>query len=111
MEKTATKSPVSVQASPLNEGLKNFIIGKLWVNSINSSRPGAIRINRNLPTEIVLKAGTTLFLSINKKREGKQDADFSVSVLLPTATAETLIAASQKLAAEIAEAPIENDQV
>ena len=96
MEKTQ-----SVIASSLNEGLKNFIIGKLWVNSVDGSRPGAIRINRNLATDIILKAGATLFLNTNKKRENKQDADFSVSVLLPTATADKLIEAErqQKLAA------------
>lgn len=87
----------SVEASSLNAGLKNFIIGKLWVNSVDGSRPGAIRINRNLPTDIVLKASTTLFLNTNTKREGKQDADYSVSVLLPVETADALIAASQKV--------------
>ena len=95
MEKTQ-----SVIASSLNEGLKNFIIGKLWVNSVDGSRPGAIRINRNLATDIVLKAGATLFLNTNKKRENKQDADFSISVLLPVDTANQLIEAErqQKLA-------------
>jgi len=98
MEKTQ-----SVIASCLNQGLKNFIIGKLWVNSVDGSRPGAIRINRNLAADIILKAGATLFLNTNKKREGKQDADFSVSVLLPTATTDKLIEAGHQQKLAIAE--------
>jgi len=86
----------NIIASSLNEGLKNFIIGKLWINSVDGSRPGAIRINRNLATDIILKAGATLFLNTNKKREGKQDADFSVSVLLPVDTANQLIEAEHQ---------------
>src|SRR3990167_4759263 len=81
----------AIVASALNEGLKSFIIGKLWIHSMNGSRPGAIRINRNLATDVIIKAGATLFLNTNTKRDGKQDADFSVSVLLPTATANQLI--------------------
>lgn len=88
-----------VVASNTNAGLKNFIIGKMWVNSQDGSRPGAIRISRDLPTDIVLKAGTTLFLNTNTKREGKVDADYSVSVLLPTATADQLIEAERMNAA------------
>lgn len=84
-----------VVASNSNAGLKNFIIGKMWVNSQDGSRPGAIRISRDLPTDIVLKAGTTLFLSVNTKREGKNDADFSVTVLLPVAVADQLIEAER----------------
>lgn len=85
-----------IVASCLNQGLKNFIVGKLWVNSVDGSRPGAIRINRNLATDIILKAGATLFLNTNKKRENKQDADFSVSVLLPVETADRLIEAEHQ---------------
>ncbi|MCR4260820.1 MAG: hypothetical protein NUV96_00530, partial [Candidatus Colwellbacteria bacterium] len=57
-----------VVASAANAGLKNFIIGKMWVNSVDGNRPGAIKISRDLPTDIVLKAGTTLFLTTNTKR-------------------------------------------
>ena len=96
----------AVVASSLNQGLKNFIIGKMWLHSVAGNRPGAIRISRDLPTDVVLKAGTTLFLNTNTKREGKVDADFSISVLLPAATADALIqaerqASSQRLAAAI----------
>ena len=75
-----------------NDGLKNFIIGKLWVNSQDGSRPGSLRISRDLPSDIVLTPGVTLFLTPNRKREGKIDADYSVSILLPVATADHLIA-------------------
>jgi len=86
----------SIVASSLNEGLKNYIIGKLWINSVDGSRPGSIKINRNLATDVILKAGATLFLNTNKKRENKQDADFSISVLLPTETADKLIEAEHQ---------------
>lgn len=86
----------SIVASALNEGLKNFIVGKLWINSVDGSRPGSIKINRNLATDIILKAGSTLFLNHNKKRDGKVDADFSVSVLLPAETANQLIEAERQ---------------
>ena len=86
----------AIIASALNEGLKNFIIGKLWIHSTDGSRPGAIRINRNLATDIILKAGTTLFLNHNKKRDNKQDADYSISVLLPATTANQLIEAERQ---------------
>lgn len=89
----------SVIASSTNAGLKNFIIGKMWLNSVDGNRPGAIKVSRDLPTDIVLKAGTTLFLTANKKREGMNDADFSVTVLLPVETANKLIDAERVLVA------------
>jgi hypothetical protein len=85
-------SDESIVLQPSNSGLKNFIIGKMWVSSQNGSRPGAIRIDRDLPQDIILKAGTTLFLRTNTKRPGKVDADYSVTVLLPTAVTDELIA-------------------
>jgi len=84
-----------VVAEKTNSGLKNFIIAKMWVNSQDGSRPGTIRVSRDLPSDIVLKPGTTLFLNVNSKREGKMDADYSVSVLLPTAVADKLIEAER----------------
>ena len=75
--------------------LKNFIIGKLWTTSKDGSNPGVLRINQNLPKDITLTKGTSLFLHEQKKREGKMDADYSVSVLLPIAIADELIAMTQ----------------
>jgi hypothetical protein len=86
----------SVIASSANEGLKNFIIAKMWLSAQDGVRPGTMRVSRDLPSDIVLKPGTTLFLSRNTKREGKMDADFSVSILLPAAVADNLIAAERK---------------
>ncbi len=89
-------SPVIAQVN--NAGLKNFIVGKLWATSKDGTRPGVLRINRTLPKDIILTAGTSMFLTANEKRDGKIDADYSVSVLLPIDTANELIAA-EKLAA------------
>lgn len=88
----------SVVAASVNSGLKHFIIGKMWESSVDGSKPGSVRISRNLPANIVLKAGTTLFLNHNTKREGKVDADYSVSVLLPIAVAEKLIETERAIA-------------
>jgi len=90
----------TIIASQTNSGLKNFIIGKMWVNSLDGVRPGSIKISRDLPGDITLNPGSTLFLSVNKKREGKQDADYSISVLVPVATADELIKAEQELIAK-----------
>ena len=87
----------SVIASATNAGLKNFIIGKMWLNSVDGNRPGAIKISRDLPTDIVLKPGTTLFLTPNIKRQSKNDADFSVTVLLNIEVANNLIEAERTL--------------
>jgi hypothetical protein len=81
----------TVTAQGANAGLKNFIIGKLWIASKDGTRSGALRVSRDLPKDIVLTKGTTLFLNPNQKRDGKMDADYSVSVLLPVAVADELI--------------------
>ena len=94
-----------IVASTANSGLKNFIIGKVWATSRDGSRAGAIRISRDLPADLVIKAGTTLYLSANRKREGKVDADFTVSILLPEATANELIAKTAELAS-VRKAPV-----
>lgn len=82
--------PIKTQAT--ERTLKNFIIGKLWVTSKDGSNPGVLRINRDLPKDIILTKGTSIFLHENKKREGKIDPDYSVSILLPIAQADELIA-------------------
>lgn len=89
-------APVEAVAS--NSGLKNFIVGKAWATSQDGVRPGTLRINRDLPRNIILKPDMTLFLNKNTKRDGKNDADYSVSILLPTALADTLIAEEHALA-------------
>jgi hypothetical protein len=86
-----------VTAVAPNNGLKNFIIGRAWTNSQDPTRSGSIKINRGLPAKIVLTADMTLFLTTNIKRDGKNDPDFNVSVLLPIDVADRLIEA-QKLA-------------
>lgn len=74
-----------------NNGLKPCIIGKAWKPNTETNRFGSIKISRSLSQEIVLKAGTTLTLAPNNQREGKQDADFNVSVLLPAEVANRMI--------------------
>lgn len=92
-----TTSP-AVEAVASNTGLKNFIVGKMWATSQDGVRPGTLRINRDLPRNIILKPDMTLFVNKNTKREGKNDADYSISILLPTATADALILEEHALA-------------
>ena len=73
----------------------NFIIGKMWINKTGTS---SISINRNLPRDLVIKANDSLTIYPNTKRtsinpqtnEVYNDADFTVSVLLPHAQAVEL---------------------
>lgn len=100
-----------IQASTINSGLKSFIVGKMWLTSKDGSRPGCIRISRYLPKDIVLKPSVTLFIHQNNKRAGKADADYSISVLLPTAVTDNLIAQERLLSQQgavkaNAEAPV-----
>jgi len=74
-----------------NNGLKNVIIAKAWKPNPETGRQGSMKVSRDLSQDIVLKPGTTLNVNFNNQRDGKQDADYSVSVLLPTATADQLI--------------------
>lgn len=91
-------SKEAIVAVKQNSGLMNFIIGKAWLNP-GTNTPGKININRDLPQDIILQAGTQLLLTEQKKREGKQDADYSVSILLPADTAKRLIEETKALTA------------
>ena len=76
------------------EGVKSFIIGKKWTLSKDGSQPGAIRLNRDLPESLksrTIKASDLQFFP-NEKRQGYNDADFTVSILLPIAEADAYIA-------------------
>lgn len=96
MTSTATKTPAIV-AQSANSGLKNYIIGKLWSKSKDGTKAGSIRLNRDLPRAITLTPGAVLYLHSNIKREGKLDADYSVSVLLPSQLADELIGTQRQL--------------
>ena len=75
---------------------KTFIVGKIWIRSKDGTRPGCLRVNRDLPQNLTIHPGATLILHENIKRIGKMDADFSVSVILPAETANRLIAAQKR---------------
>lgn len=93
---TATK-PAAIVAQNTNSNLKNFIIAKLWLSDKSGTKAGSIKISRDLPRPITLTPGTALYLHANTKREGKLDADYSVSVLLPSQLANELIGAQRQL--------------
>lgn len=103
------------------ETLKSTIIGRMWVNAESSVMVPAtytvpsdttlsanesyligqlsFRTDRNLNASavegevspVILKKGEKLFFYANNKREGHRDPDYSVSVLLPSTLADTVI--------------------
>ena len=89
-----------IVAAKQNSGLMNFIIGRAWLNT-DTGRVGNLIINRDLPHDLILQAGTTLLLTdqTDRKRVGKLDADYSVSILLPTEQAIKLIDETKSIAA------------
>lgn len=93
-------STETIVAARQNSGLMNFIIGRAWLNT-DTGRVGNLIINRDLPHDLVLHAGTTLLLTdqTDRKRAGKLDADYSVSILLPTEQAQRLIEETKAIAA------------
>lgn len=60
----------------------------------------SLRTDRNMTIPVTVKAGEKLFFYANKKRAGKVDPDYSVSVLLPTAEAEAVIENSREGSAQ-----------
>ena len=90
----------TIVAAKQNSGLMNFIIGRAWLNT-DTGRVGNLIINRDLPHDLILQAGTTLLLTdqTDRKRVGKLDADYSVSILLPTEQAIKLIDETKSIAA------------
>jgi hypothetical protein len=87
-----------IKAVSQNDGLMNFIIGKIW---LNPGRGGQVIIDRDNPADIILTPGMKINLTdqTGKKREGKADADFSVSILLPEQQAIELIEKKKALIA------------
>jgi len=64
---------------------KREFIGKAWLNKVlKGDHEGTEYINLTLDNniqEVVIEKGNRLLLWPNEKREGKQDADFRVSLV------------------------------
>lgn len=88
----------------LGDSRKLLSIGNAWINdrdAEDASKPRlTIKLDRDLGLNITLTANAQLLLFANKKREGKQDADFRVAVSIPTEVADREIARQQALAEE-----------
>lgn len=97
---TQTIVPESIQTT------RAFTVGRAWINEQRSQNSPAvvIRMDRDLPRTISLAPGSELIAFPNKKREGKQDADFRIAVRLPREMADALIA-EQRTAREATKAP------
>lgn len=88
-----------IKAQQSTSQFKHFTIGREWNTSQTGDRLGAIRISNTLPAPVVLEPGTMLFRFPNVKREGKNDADTLISILLPVDEANANIAAEKALRA------------
>lgn len=73
-QKHVLKSDMTFEAN------QSFLLGEM-----------TFRTDRNLPRKVTVKEGASLNFYANKKREGKQDADYSVSIILPEKEADELI--------------------
>lgn len=77
------------------ESTRLLNIGRFWVNADatpENRRPALSgQIDRDLPVTITLAPNAKLVLYPNNKRDGKRDADFRLSIELPTATANDII--------------------
>jgi len=93
--------------------VKSAIIGKAWANgAVNGLIPTnftltedrtfsagetfllgtlTLKMDRNLPFPVVMKAGDKFYFYPNSKREGFKDADLSISVLRTPKEAEDII--------------------
>lgn len=87
-----------IKAVSATQGLMNFIVGKVW---LNPGRGGQLIVDRDNPGDITLTPGMRINLTdqTDKKRDGKQDADYSISILLPEAEALKYIAEKKELIA------------
>ena len=88
-----------IKAVSQDNSLMNFIVGKAW---LNAGKGAQIVMDRDNPGDIILTPGMRINLTDQTadKREGKQDADYSVSILLPVAEATRLIAEKKALIAK-----------
>jgi len=60
---------------------KAEFIGKGWKNTNSETNEEFVRITLDQDIdEVVLKPGYSLYLNDNEKREGKNDADYRVSI-------------------------------
>lgn len=87
----------------LGNASKLLAIGNAWINdrdADDATKPRlTIKLDRDLGLNVTLTANAQILLFANKKREGKQDADFRVAVSIPAEIADREIA-RQQLAAE-----------
>jgi hypothetical protein len=87
MSKLVTREVQPRTTKPLN-------IGRAWINKVSEGSRGpalSIQMDRNLSADITLSPGDRVYLWPNKKREGIRDADFRLSMDVPTALADEII--------------------
>ena len=73
---------------------KSLNIGRAWINNVPEGTRGpalSIQLDRNLGADISLSPGDRVYLWPNNKRAGVRDADFRLSLDVPTALADEII--------------------
>lgn len=93
---------MSTENVVIENSTKLLSIGNAWINDRDKddvSKPRlTIKLDRDLGLNITLTANAQILLFANKKREGKQDADFRVAVAIPAAIADREIKRQQDAA-------------
>lgn len=84
-----TKTVVSSAQS----NTKLLTIGRIWNNVKTGDRMPAMsgRLDRDLPVSVTLSPNSRFVIFKNDKREGKQDADFRLAIVLDTDVADDII--------------------
>ena len=67
--------------APTATAQKRAFIGKAWKHEKDGAEYLSVSLNRDLG-EVALKSNDRMLLWPNKKREGKQDADYNLSISL-----------------------------
>lgn len=78
------------------QSTKLLTIGRMWVNDRDNGKGTSpkltLKLDRNLGINITLAPGSQIVAFENRKRPGRQDADYRVAVNLPSDIADAEIA-------------------
>jgi hypothetical protein len=75
-----TRQAVAPVANNVKE-IKREFIGKAWINESKVKKVPYIRISLdNVISEVIINQGSRLELWPNKKRDGKKDADYRLTI-------------------------------
>lgn len=93
--KTSAQSVQNVVTPVATTATKPFIIGKEWLHSRNGQYPGRIVMSNKLPDDLVVPLKNLVINRFANQKRTEADADFTLSITLPAAETDRLIALSK----------------